>query len=226
MSFEEGEAYNERLIPISRGHVLPNREDPAEYILYDLWEAMRAHDKELADEILEPTFTFMRAQTDKARATMKELGQYLEYRERDVGKALLSALMRFAYNIHLTQEELDSVRVHEENCSKQISVVNDIYSFEKELIASKTGHVEGSALCSAVNILAEETSLAYESAKKCLWTMVREWEDRHDEIVEERCNASQGCTDDVKMYMKGLEYQMSGNEEWSRTTLRYIGVDN
>jgi aristolochene synthase len=48
---------------------------------------MRAHDRELADEILEPTFTFMRAQTDRARLSMKELGKYLEYRERDVGKA-------------------------------------------------------------------------------------------------------------------------------------------
>ena len=48
---------------------------------------MRAHDKELADEVLEPTFTFMRAQTDRARLEITELGHYLEYREKDVGKA-------------------------------------------------------------------------------------------------------------------------------------------
>lgn len=48
---------------------------------------MRACDKDLADEVLEPTFTFMRAQTDKARLKINELGQYLEYREKDVGKA-------------------------------------------------------------------------------------------------------------------------------------------
>lgn len=48
---------------------------------------MRAHDKNLADEVLEPVFTFMRAQTDKARLEINELGQYLEYREKDVGKA-------------------------------------------------------------------------------------------------------------------------------------------
>lgn len=60
---------------------------PVEYILYDLWESMRAHDKYLANEVLEPVFTFMRAQTDKARLEIHELGQYLEYREKDVGKA-------------------------------------------------------------------------------------------------------------------------------------------
>ena len=60
---------------------------PAEYILYDLWNAMRAHDKDLADAVLQPTFIFMRAQTDRSRACISELGKYLNYRERDVGKA-------------------------------------------------------------------------------------------------------------------------------------------
>lgn len=60
---------------------------PAEFIIYDLWESMRQHDRELADEVLEPTFEFMRSQTDKARLTIKELGEYLQYREKDVGKA-------------------------------------------------------------------------------------------------------------------------------------------
>ena len=48
---------------------------------------MREHDYELANSVLEPTFTFMRAQTDKERLNMKGLGNYLKYRERDVGKA-------------------------------------------------------------------------------------------------------------------------------------------
>lgn len=87
MSFEDGSAYNENLIPIARGDVLPDRTKPEEWIMYDLWEGMRAHDKELADGILEPTFTFMRAQTDKARLTITEMGHYLVYREKDVGKA-------------------------------------------------------------------------------------------------------------------------------------------
>ena len=55
--------------------------------MYDLWESMREHDKPLADEILEPTFTFMRSQTDRTRLQITELGQYFVYREGDVGKA-------------------------------------------------------------------------------------------------------------------------------------------
>ena len=89
MSLEDGKLYNESLIPIARGDVLPDRNKPSEFIMYDLWESMRAHDKILADQILEPVFTFMKAQTDTARTdgSVQELGSYLEYREKDVGKA-------------------------------------------------------------------------------------------------------------------------------------------
>jgi aristolochene synthase len=48
---------------------------------------MRGLDKELADRVLEPTFVFMKAQTDRERLSIKELGQYFGYREKDVGKA-------------------------------------------------------------------------------------------------------------------------------------------
>lgn len=87
MSLEDGRAYNDKLIPIARGDVQPDQSVPVEWIMYDLWEMMRAQDKELADEVLEPTFTFMRAQTDKARLSVRGMGPYLVYREKDVGKA-------------------------------------------------------------------------------------------------------------------------------------------
>lgn len=90
MSLEDGSAYNERLITLSSGNVLPDRSVPVEWITYDLWNGMRACDAELADDIIGPVATFMRAQTDKSRLNIKELGQYLEYRERDVGKAYVS----------------------------------------------------------------------------------------------------------------------------------------
>ena len=56
-------------------------------MFYDLWEGMRAHDSVLAGCILEPTFIFMRARTGKARKEITEPGRYLEYGEKDVGKA-------------------------------------------------------------------------------------------------------------------------------------------
>ena len=131
---------------------------------------------------------------------------------------MLSALMRFTMAIHLSPAELEGMKPLEQNCSKQISVVNDIYSWEKEVLAAQTGHHEGSALCSAVKVLAEETNLSIPATKRVLWSMVREWELVHDELAEE---LNQGSSEDARAYVVGLKHQMSGNELWSRTTPRY-----
>ena len=87
LSFAEGKALNERLMPLLSGGREPDREDPAEYIMYDLWKEMHSCDSELAQAVIEPTFQFMRAQTDKTRLTQRCIGQYLQYRQSDVGKA-------------------------------------------------------------------------------------------------------------------------------------------
>lgn len=92
--------------------------------------------------------------------------------------------MRFSMAIELAPSLLASMTPLEQNCSKQISVVNDIYSWEKELRASQTGHKEGSTLFSAVKVLAESTNLSVEASKRVLWSMVREWEEMHDQMCE------------------------------------------
>jgi len=241
MSLADGERYNARLMPLMLGDVLPDRCIPVEYIMYDLWESMRAHDSEMADEILEPVFEFMRAQTDKARTREMGLKEYLEYRERDVGKGcelkldspsacrmfadrttprLLAALMRFSMGLRIPPADLALARLVDMNCSKHLSVINDIWSFEKELLASKTAHEEGGVLCTSVATFAREAELSVAAAKRVLYWLCREWEARHAELV--RDVLAKRDTPELRAYLKGLEYQMSGNEFWSRTTLRYL----
>lgn len=87
MSLQEGAEYNERLMSIFRGDCPPNRSVTVEWMTHDLWESMRTHDQEMAMEILEPLFQFMRAQTDSVRMKPMGLGAYLQYREKDVGRA-------------------------------------------------------------------------------------------------------------------------------------------
>lgn len=132
--------------------------------------------------------------------------------------------MRFSMGLHLSAEDFSSVEEVEKNCGRHISIVNDIYSYEKELQTSKTGHKEGAYLCSAVPIFSEETDLSIAAAKRGLWTLVREWEYVHDRLVRERIADPDGCNDAVIAYMNGLEYHMSGNELWSKTTKRYHAI--
>ena len=74
-------------------------------------------------------------------------------------------------------------------------------------------------LCSAVKVVMDETGVGVEAAKRVLWLVTREWEGVFDGIVQDRLEA--GCGQAVKEYMQGLECQMSGNEMWSLSTLRY-----
>ena len=135
--------------------------------------------------------------------------------------------MRYSMCLHLEPKELESTRDIELNVGRHISIVNDIFSFEKELKASKTAHEEGALLCSAVNILSSEVSISYSASKRVLWTLCREYEALHDKLVRDltsiRGDAGK-CRPVVRLYLKGLEYQMSGNELWSSTTKRYQSV--
>ncbi|KAL9072101.1 MAG: hypothetical protein Q9157_005227 [Trypethelium eluteriae] len=180
---------------------------------------MRKHDLDMANEILEPVFTFMRAQTDAKRLRRMDLKEYFEYRERDVGKGLLAALMRFCMGLKLTPGELAIARPVDMNCSKHLAIMNDIWSYEKELLASKTLHEQGGVLCTGVAIFAEGADVSAAAAKRVLYALCREWERRHDELTA--AVSAEQKTPQLMAYMKGLEYQMSGNEIWSRTTLRY-----
>ena len=132
--------------------------------------------------------------------------------------------MRFSMNLDISPTELASCRPVERNCSKHISVINDIYSFEKELAAAQTGHQEGAAVCSSVQIMAQESDLGVPGSKRVLLLLCREWEAVHRQLVAQR--ESGKCTAAMSAYMQGLEYQMSGNEQWSRTTKRYNSVDD
>lgn len=125
-------------------------------------------------------------------------------------------------SLNLSAEELGSVAGIEKNVGQQISIVNDIYSYEKELLAAQTTHEEGGKLCNAVQILASEVHLSVGSSKRVLWSICREWERTHEELVSEQ--KSQDCGDKIISYLEGLEFHMSGNELWSRSTKRYQDV--
>jgi aristolochene synthase len=87
MSLAEGTEYNEKLMRISRGTELPDKSVPVEWITQEVWDSMRAHDFEMANDVLEATSVFMRAQTDATRLKPLDLRSYLEYRQKDVGMA-------------------------------------------------------------------------------------------------------------------------------------------
>lgn len=59
--------------------------------------------------------------------------------------------MRYSMALQISPEELAIARPADMTCSKHLSVINDIWSYEKEYIASKTLHDEGGVLCTCVS---------------------------------------------------------------------------
>ena len=129
--------------------------------------------------------------------------------------------MRFVMKLALSPQELESLKPVDMNCAKHISVVNDIYSWEKELWKSQDSGEEGSMLCSSVKVISDECSVGVDASKRILWAMCREWELIHLKLVDQRNT----CGQHIVSYCRGLEYQMSGNELWSRSTKRYRSSD-
>lgn len=133
---------------------------------------------------------------------------------------LLGALMRFSMGLDISQEELDCAKPADNICSKHLSVINDIWSYEKEVLTSQTAHEEGGILCTSVAVFARDTGLPVQAAKSLLYALCREWEvifqETEQEILAER------DTPALRAYLEGLKLQMTGNELWSKTTLRYL----
>ena len=137
---------------------------------------------------------------------------------------LLASLMRYTMSLHLKLMNLEAIRQIEMDVGRSISIINDILSFEKQVKTSTAAH-EGSTLRSAVSILCLECKVSYDAAKHVLWTLCREYEPMYKVLVESLAEKIGPCNTTLKLCIRGLEYQMSGNELWSRTAERYQDVE-
>lgn len=115
--------------------------------------------------------------------------------------------MRFSMALSVPPSDLKLVRPVEQNCSKHLSVVNDIWSYEKEVLAAETLHEEGGTLCTAVAVLARDAEIGTDAAKRVLYHLCREWEHEHQALVAKVLE--QRDTPVLRAYMQGLEFLCS-----------------
>ncbi|KAK8124408.1 Aristolochene synthase [Apiospora kogelbergensis] len=263
MSLEDGRLYNKKVMALMKGDILPDRSVAVEWMSYDIWAEMRALDSRLAGEVVEPMADFMAAQTEKERLKKMGMEEYLEWRGRDVGASLVTALGRFAMGLVMSAEDLALVEPLDRIWFRHVSVMNDVWSYDKEVRQSQKSQEEGAVLRSSVAILCEETQVAVqdpssslshllqpllshlllllhyllggpgknkklerrrsllsvEDAKRILTQRCRDWEDEHKAV--EKTVVAKRDSSAIRQYIRGLEHQMSGNEIWSTTTLRY-----
>jgi aristolochene synthase len=89
--------------------------------------------------------------------------------------SLLSGIMRLYTSFYITPEELKLVKLVKENFIKHITFINDIYNFEKEVLAAKSGF-KLSAIYSLVLIVIDLCNISKHKAKRIMWQIVCAWE--------------------------------------------------
>ena len=126
-------------------------------------------------------------------------------------------------DLRLTPSTLASIHDIEISYSRLGIVVNDIHSFDKEVRAYAQNPTDTGKVLNMVAMQAQETGISFASAKRVLWVLCREWEVLHLEMVKKReSDMARGEEDEaLKVYMKGMELVLGGNERWSEYTRRY-----
>ena len=112
-------------------------------------------------------------------------------------------------------------------------IVNDIYSYEKEVRAYSQQGMEGAEILNAVELQALDTGVSKAAAKRILWVLCRELELEFLDLVQAKkaemelaeLDGKGEKNGDMRSYMRGLEGIMSGNEKWSAYTGRYHELD-
>ncbi|KAL5336610.1 isoprenoid synthase domain-containing protein [Aspergillus crustosus] len=230
MSLSDSRDLGKRLLGILQGAVTAEPQNHIEKVLADVVNEMLAQNKGLAKDVVKGTIALFLAQTDKARLGVTELDEYFEFRFRDIGGDLFTAIIRFVNDITLTPSTLSKFAPLELATIRHVTLTNDIISWDKELKEATESNQEGAALFSAIPIVAKKQAIGFEEARAVLWNSVREYE---GEIALLEKDLIEGVADgqgeeaggdekrQVERYIRGLKYLASGNEEWSKTTSRY-----
>lgn len=125
-------------------------------------------------------------------------------------------------NITVPSSEYPWLTRVEDNIAAHLCIVNDLYSWEKELLtADQAPDGFGGDLVNAISIVSREEHVDVQTAKQRLARKVNEVEKLHFELLEERKSRSEPMSYDLQKYLAFLEDLASGNESWSRVTARY-----
>jgi ophiobolin F synthase len=150
----------------------------------------------------------------KEDTNFKTLEQYIPYRALDVGYMLWHGLVTFGCAITVPDEEEEEAKRLIVPALIQASLLNDLFSFEKE---KNDANVQN-----AVLIVMNEHGCIEEEARDILKKRIRLECANYVHNVKET-NARVDVSDELKRYINIMQYTLSGNAAWSTNCPRYNG---
>jgi len=184
--------------------------------------------------ILTTYLAMLACHCDPSRGSAVTLRDYLIFREVDVGMPICRELLYWTDDLTLTATETELLAPLERIANYHVSIMNDVFSFEREWDAAQTLG-QGAVLVNGVRILADEMGVSVGAAKRLCFALARAWEVEFLEMAEGVLNSlnngsgSDGVKDEeeatttrLARAIKGIERRMTGAEGFSWRTSRYL----
>ncbi|GAB1315558.1 Isoprenoid synthase domain-containing protein [Madurella fahalii] len=160
-------------------------------------------------------------------AVSATLGDYLAFREVDVGMPICAELLYWTepdLDAALDEPDRAALRPLDRVANYHVSILNDVFSFEREWKAARALG-EGAALVNGVAVLAREANVSFGAARQLCLALVRAWETEFLSMVKEllgSCGRGQEEERRLVRAVKGIERRMTGAEAFSWRTSRYL----
>lgn len=152
-------------------------------------------------------------------SSLSSLKEYLVFRETDVGMPICVELLYWTDPAlaGITVDEKRMLRPLEKLANYHVSILNDVFSFEREWQAAEMNGEEGGALVNGVAVLAGEVGIGVEAARGLCVRLVRAWEGEFVKLKGEMLVEGR-----LRRAVEGIERRMSGAEAFSWRTGRYL----
>jgi aristolochene synthase len=182
--------------------------------------------------VLEAYMAMLACHCEASRGTgavSAALGDYLAFRETDVGMPICAELLYWTepdLDAALGEAERAILRPLDRVANYHVSILNDVFSFEREWKAAQALE-DGAVLVNGVAVLAKEANLSVHAARQLCLGLVRAWEVEFLSMAEELLGSygpgGQGEAGSLmRRAVKGIERRMTGAEAFSWRTSRYL----
>ncbi|KAL4904343.1 isoprenoid synthase domain-containing protein [Aspergillus multicolor] len=155
--------------------------DIASQALAVLFDQIRLTDREKADDLWCALLPFWRAQTEPHRDRATTLDEYLSWRATDIGHFVSTALGRWATGVSIPADEADLIHEIDLNIAAHVCLVNDLFSWEKELLAASE---TGAEIVNAVGIVMQQEDVDADTAQRMLAIRMEELETKHYQLLD------------------------------------------
>jgi len=152
-------------------------------------------------------------------ATPLSLHDYLEIRYADAGMRPTMNMIEFAYDTYLSPEELEDqqIRRAQKDCALFASLSNDIFSYEKEVIAHQSNF-------NLIPVLMHQEGCGFQVAVHKAVEMVNGYAE--DFLAVESEFEGRPLSESIANYVQGIRDQFIASWHWQMSTPRYRSPDS